>query len=344
MEKIGLTHFSSFGGCGAKLPSEYLKVILESLKGETGEHVTGIESLDDAALYKITDDLSLLHTIDFFTPIVDDPYTFGQIAATNAINDIYAMGGEPIMALNLVEFPVECLGVDVLNEILRGGKDKIVEAGAIIGGGHTLRGSDLKYGLAVLGKVEPRNVCRNSTAKPGDKLILTKPLGVGIITTAIKKGLKDKNAIKKACEVMTMLNDKPAKLMKEVSANACTDITGFGLVGHALEMAKGSKLGINININSVPYLEEAAKLAEEGIASSAMCTNRKCFTEEVIQNSKFSETLLDILYDPQTAGGLLISLPGEKSDLLIQKLKENGVPAEIIGEVVKERVGKVVLG
>jgi len=342
MDDIRLTSFSPFGGCGAKLPAGYLEMALHGLSNEKGA-TRELKDLDDAAVYKLDDKSSLLYTVDYFTPVVDDPYTFGQIVATNAMNDIYAMGGQPLIALNIVEFPIDCLDADVLAKILKGGQDKVSEAGAEVVGGHTLKGSELKYGMAVLGKVENARLCRNSTAKLGDKLVLTKPLGVGIITTAIKRGIYDEKALKKACMHMTALNDRSAKAMCDIGANACTDITGFGLIGHALGMAKASGVGLRIDTNSVPRIPEAMKLIEGGVATSAACANRSFFSRDVLSSKGVSEAMLDLLYDPQTAGGLLISVSREKTDTLVKALKKQGVEAAIIGEVAGGHKGKIIL-
>jgi len=343
MDDIRLTSFSPFGGCGAKLPAEYLEAVLRGFKDEKGDKLlVGIETLDDATVYKLGNKL-VLFTIDFFTPVVDDPYVFGQIAAANAINDIYAKGGVPLMALNLAEFPVDYLDIGVLDKILKGGKDKINEAGAIIAGGHTLKGSELKYGMAVMGVVKPNRLLRNSTAKPGDKLILTRPLGVGIISTAIKRGIADNAVIKKACGYMTALNDKSSDIMGEIGANACTDVTGFGLIGHALGMAKGSSVGIKIHTDSVPYIEEAIEFAKKGVSTNAACTNRSYFSGRVSLEKEVCSPMLDLLYDPQTTGGLLISVPTEKAGRMICEMQKQKIDAVLIGEVMKNQEGRIIL-
>ncbi len=342
MEEIRLTSFSSYGGCGAKLPAEHLDALLSAIcggktEGSTGS--TGLETLDDAAIYKIGG-MTLLLTADFFTPIVDDPYTFGQIVAANAMNDIYAMGGTPLTILNLMEFPADQLNAEILTKIVKGGQDKALEAGARIVGGHTLRGSELKYGMAVLGSVESKDLCRNCTARAGDRLILTKPLGVGIIATAIKQGLASQKAIKTACRYMTQLNDKACSIMRETGVNACTDITGFGFIGHSLEMARGSSVGMKIEVDAIPYLKEAAELAEE---MRITCLNRDYFSRHVDLLKKPSKIMLDLLYDPQTSGGLLISVSSKKADVLLNKMREQGVEAELIGNVVESPKGRLVL-
>lgn len=343
MDEIRLTSFSQFGGCGAKLSAEHLNAILDSLSRSKKDEILKLEEMDDAAIYKISDDLTLVFSVDFFTPIVDDPYVFGQIAAANSLNDIYAMGGTPLMALNIVEFPMDDIDVHVLNRILEGGRDKAAEAGAMVVGGHTLKGMGVKYGLVVLGKVGKGNLRKRSDAKVGDKLVLTKPLGVGIIATAIKMGIADKGSVDAACKIMSELNDKSSSIMNAVGANACTDITGFGLMGHAIGMAKGSKVGIRLFADSIPYIKEALELANKGITPSAMCTNRNYFSKDVIPSGKVQKNILEIMYDPQTAGGLLISAPPKKAKRMISEMRKQGIEATIIGEVINTHIGKILL-
>lgn len=341
MEEIRLTSFSSYGGCGAKLPAEYLDIVMHRLKKDSKDDILDLETMEDASVLEINDDLNILHTIDYFTPIVDDPYVFGQIVATNALNDIYAMGGIPTTALNLVEFPLDCLDLEVLAQIMKGGQDKTAEAGAKITGGHTLRGSGLKYGMAVLGMVKPEDMCRNSNAKVGDTLILTKPLGVGVIATALKRGVSTNEGVEKACKYMTQLNKESSEAMKEVGANACTDITGFGLVGHALEMARGSGVGINIDSAVVPCIEEAIELVENHPIDESICTNKNYFSRDVVLKGLPSKVTTDLLFSAETAGGLLISISSNKADALLDGMKNRGVGATPIGEVIEDTKSKI---
>lgn len=324
------------------MPAEYLGLALQGLASGKGA-AKELKDFDDAAAYRLDNKTSLLYTVDYFTPIVDDPYTFGQIVAANAMNDIYAMGGKPLIALNIVEFPIDSLDVDVLAKILKGGQDKVVEAGAKIVGGHTLKGSELKYGMAVMGKVGNNRLCRNSGAKAGDALLLTKPLGVGVITTAVKRGVCSEKALKTACMHMTALNDKSSKAMCDIGVNACTDITGFGFIGHALGMAKASGVGMRINTKAVPYIPEALRLIESGVVTSVACANREFFSRDVLSLKELSGAVLDLLYDPQTAGGLLISAPQDKASALAKALKKQGAVAAVVGEVVREPKGKISL-
>jgi len=301
-------------------------------------------SLDDAGVYQLTDDLAIIQTIDFFTPMVDDPYTFGQIAAANALSDVYAMGGKPLTAMNVVCFPVKSLDISVLKDVLRGGLDKMREAGAILIGGHSVDDPELKYGLSVMGVVHPKRLVTNAEAKAGDKLVLTKPLGTGIICTAIKAGVADKETIAKVSDYMAALNDKASELMQEVGVHACTDITGFGLIGHAWQMSDNSRVGIEFNSASVPFLPEAEEFAKTGFCPGGLHRNREFYSKNVEFVEQVPEYVQDILFDPQTSGGLLISLTPEAAQLLLDKLLKAKVrPAAIVGEVVSGPAGKILV-
>ena len=265
--------------------------------------LVGIESSDDAAVYRINDELAIIQTLDFFTPVVDDPYVFGQIAAANSLSDIYAMGGEPKLALNIVCFP-DCLDPEVLTQIMKGGHDKVTEAGAILVGGHSVSDDEPKYGLSVTGFVHPEKVQANNNAKPGDLLVLTKPLGIGIITTAIKGELASDNARDKAILSMSTLNSH-GKMAVDATENvhSVTDITGFGLLGHGLEMAEGSGVTIKIYGRSVPYIQEAKEYSQMGLIPEGAYNNRKFIGDKIKIDESIPEYLRDILYDPQTSGG-----------------------------------------
>lgn len=294
--------------------------------------IVGLETSDDAAVYKINEDTAIIQTLDFFTPIVDDPYTFGQIAATNSLSDIYAMGGSPELAMNIVCFP-DCLEPEVLGEILKGGHDKVMEAGAILVGGHSVSDDEPKYGLSVTGFVHPDKVLTNSNAKPGDMLILTKPLGLGIISTAIKGELIDEESYNEAVKVMTTLNKFGKDAMDKVEGvNSVTDITGFGLLGHALEMAEGSSVTIRINHKNVPVIKKAIEYAEMGLVPAGTYTNKKFIGDKVHFNNEVPTAMEDILYDPQTSGGLLISVEKDKSEELLIALRNSPTEYAIIGE------------
>ncbi len=304
--------------------------------------MVGIETSDDAAVYRINDDMCLIQTIDFFPPMVDDPAVFGQIAAANALSDIYAMGGRPILALNIVCFP-SCLSPDVLGEILRGGADKVYQAGAVIAGGHSVEDDEPKYGLAVTGLVHPEKLLTNAGAQKGDVLVLTKPLGSGIINTAIKGNIADQNSYDQAVKYMAMLNAAAGAAVAEVGANACTDITGFGLLGHAAEVAKASGKSIELWSEACPIMTGALELARMGIIPAGAYNNRTYLGDQVVFDGVDRE-IQDVLFDPQTSGGLLISLPEQKADRLVNMLKEQEVPAAVVGRVVaaKEHLIKVI--
>ena len=298
--------------------------------------IVGFEKSDDAAVYKVSDDKAIILTLDFFTPVVDDPYTFGKIAAANSLSDVYAMGGEPAVAMNIVGFP-KCLDMGILKEILRGGAEKVIEAGAILVGGHTVDDNEPKYGLSVTGFVHPDKAKANADVKVGDVLILTKPVGVGILNTAIKGGLADEEDIKESVEVMEYLNKYPADAMKKVDVNGVTDITGFGLIGHVIEMAEGSGVTINLYANKIPFLKNAQKFAEMGIVPGGVYSNQAYCESKVRVHSGVKESQLDVMYDPQTSGGLLISVPKEKADEFILELKKaKAMSYDIIGEAVEQ--------
>lgn len=295
--------------------------------------IVGIETSDDAAVYRIHDDMAIIQTLDFFTPVVDDPYTFGQIAAANSLSDIYAMGGEPRLAMNIVCFP-DCLNPSVLTEILRGGHDKVMEAGAILVGGHSVSDDEPKYGLSVTGFVHPDDVLSNNSAKPGDVLILTKPLGLGIINTAIKGELIDRESYDEAVKIMTTLNRFGKDAIDKVDGvNSVTDITGFGLLGHALEMAEGSSVTMNIYHKDVPIILKAIEYANMGLVPAGTYSNKEFIGDKVHFSEDVPTEYRDILYDPQTSGGLLISVEKEKSKELLKALEGSPTKYAIIGEV-----------
>ncbi len=294
-------------------------------------------SLDDAGVYKLTEELAVIQTIDFFTPIVDDPYIFGQIAAANALSDVYAMGGKPLTAMNIVCFPTESLDISVLQSILKGGADKMREAGVALVGGHSIDDTELKYGLSVMGVVHPERMLTNSGAKAGDKLILTKPLGTGIISTAVKAGVVDEKTVAKMAKCMATLNGKASELMQAVGVHACTDITGFGFLGHTTQLAKNSRVGIVIDSTSIPFFPEAGEFAKQGFCPAGLQHNREFYSHCVEIASEVPTHIQDILFDPQTSGGLLICLATRKAELLLGRLREAGVEeAVIIGEVVSK--------
>ena len=295
----------------------------------------GLENADDAGVYKISDDLALIQTVDFFTPIVDDPYWFGQIAAANALSDVYAMGGEPKTALNLIGFPLKKMDISILQRIMQGGLDKLKEAGVVLIGGHSVEDNELKYGLAVTGFIHPQKIITKKNLAAEDRLILTKPLGTGVINTAIKGGVASKVVIEKITRLMAILNRDAARVMQPYPVHACTDITGFGLLGHLAEMVIGSGYSVRLESKSIPIVPEALEYAAMGLMPGGAFKN-KSFRLPLIEFSSNVDPLLqDILFDPQTSGGLLICVGAEKAQALNTELKHNGiVDSAIIGEVI----------
>jgi len=303
-----------------------------------------MERAEDASVYKLTDDLAIVQTIDFFTPIVDDPYSFGQIAAANAMSDVYAMGGKPLTAMNVVCFPVNTMDISILQKILAGGADKVHEAGAILVGGHSIEDEEIKYGLSVTGIIHPAKVVLNIGARADDRLILTKPLGTGIISTGLKGKVIDENTMAEVIKSMATLNQKAAELMQEIGVHACTDVTGFGLLGHAGEMIEGTDIGMLIHSAAVPFFPEAKELAEMGMIPGGLHRNREFRLNMVEIAKEVPDYLADILFDPQTSGGLLISVSKPKAPVLLERMHQEGIEeAVIIGEVIAEPQGKVIV-
>lgn len=296
--------------------------------------MVGIETSDDAAVYKINDNLALIQTLDFFTPIVDDPYTFGKIAATNSISDIYAMGGEPNIAMNIVCFP-NCLKPEILSDILRGGLEKIKEAECLLVGGHTVQDDEPKYGLSVSGFVHPQKVWKNSTSQVGDVLILTKPIGLGIINTAIKGGIATEDEISEAVDNMQTLNKYAKRAVEKFQVNACTDITGFGLLGHCYEMAKGSNNTFIIDSSNINFLRGVEEYSKMGLIPKGCYDNKKFVGNNYKLISSVSEHIVEILFNPETSGGLLFSVPKSQALEVLNALNDTPTKCSIIGEVVE---------
>ena len=294
--------------------------------------LVGFDASDDAAVYRVSDEVAMVQTVDFFPPVVDDPYVFGQIAAANALSDVYAMGGVPKLAMNLLAFP-SCLPLEAVGEILAGGASKVAEAGAVIAGGHSIEDPEPKYGLCVTGLVHPHRVLTNSGGKEGDILVLTKPLGTGILTTAAKAELLEEGDYREMVAVMTTLNRAAAEAAVPLRPNACTDITGFGLMGHAKELAEGSGLTVELWPNRVPILPKALELARDGIIPAGAYRNLDFAGPEVERAGEFPQEVLDCLYDPQTAGGLLVSIPEDRAEELLRRLANSGVSAAAVGAV-----------
>jgi selenide, water dikinase len=306
--------------------------------------IMGMERSEDAGVYKLRDDLAIIQTVDFFTPIVDDPYTFGQIATVNALSDVYAKGGRPLTALNIVCFPVKAMDISILREILTGGLHKMREAGVVLVGGHSVEDNELKYGLSVTGVIHPDRVIMNQGAKVGDKLILTKPLGTGIVSTALKRGEASEQAVAKSVSSMATLNRKASELMLTVDVHACTDITGFGLLGHACEMIERTDVGMIIHADAVPYFPEAKEYAEMGMVPGGTARNRDFRIKMVDIDKNVSKVMVDILFDPQTSGGLLMAIPSDDAEPLLKKMRRAGIKeAAIIGEVVAKPKGRIVV-
>lgn len=303
--------------------------------------LVGTSTSDDAAAYRIDDERAIVQTLDFITPIVDDPYDYGQIAAANSISDVYAMGGRPLFALNIVCFPAREVPLDVLTRILLGGAAKAKEAGIPIVGGHSVEDSEPKYGLVVSGMVSPEQVLTNAGARPGDVLVLTKPLGSGILTTALKKQLLGEKPLRNVVEIMSTLNRGAAEALEGLQVHALTDITGFGLLGHLIEMLAGSKAGARLNFNNVPVLEAVWPLARQSVFPGGATRNLKRFSSSVKWGEGTTEEMQMVLADPQTSGGLLIAVDARDLDLLLERLNGNGVATRaVIGEITEE-VGKV---
>jgi selenide,water dikinase len=344
-DKVKLTSFSSKGGCGCKIGPADLSLVLKQLP-KMDPHpdlLVGLDTSDDAGVFRISDELALVQTVDFFTPIVDDPYSFGQVAAANAISDIYAMGGKPLTVLNIVAFPIKTLDKSVLADILRGASDKVKESGATLVGGHSIDDNEPKFGLAVTGLIHPERILTNAGAKPGDQLILTKPIGVGILTTAIKKDQLSEDEVTELTKVMSTLNKTAAETMASFTVHACTDITGFGLLGHASEMAKGSGVGIHINHKQVPFLPRVRELAEAGFVPGGTKNNFAHVQDSITYSKELDQISQWMLCDAVTSGGLLIAVAKEEAEALLARLIKAGVEAAHIGEAVDKHPGHIIV-
>ena len=337
--EVKLTKLASCAGCGAKVGAGVLAQLLGDLKVLHDPNLlVGFDKSDDASVYKVSDDLALVQTVDFFPPIADDPYVFGQIAATNALSDVYAMGGEPKLALNIMAVPAD-LPKEAVHEILRGGYEKAYEAGAIITGGHSILDPEPKYGLAVTGFVHPDRVLTNSGAKPGDVLFLTKPLGIGILTTAAKVDMASTESMALVTRLMITLNKGARDVMVRYRVHACTDVTGFGLMGHSVEMAQGSDVEIHYDVDAIDLIPEALELAAMGLLPEGMYRNRS-FAEPHVDPGDVILAKQDMLFDPQTSGGLLMAVDPEDADALFADLRKAVPFAQRIGVVKPYSGGK----
>ena len=342
MAEQGPIVFCTGGGCTAKLGAGVLSRILEKLpRGEKDpDLLVGYDSRDDAAVYRITEDIALVQTVDFFPPMVDDPYTFGQIAAANALSDVYAMGGEVKTALNLVCFP-ESMDLNVLGEILRGGAEKVTEAGGTLAGGHSIADTGVKYGLSVTGLVDPHRLTTNDTGRPGDKLLLTKALGVGLICTANRVGEAAPEQMEAAVRSMTTLNKTAAEIARRYEVHAATDVTGFSFLGHLHEMM-GEKLSCVIDAHAVPVLPGAWEAADACLYTAAGQRNRN-HTGPFVRFENVPFAMQEILFDPQTSGGLMLAVAPEEAESLRDELQKAGLPAQIVGEITEKRDAEIVV-
>lgn len=333
---IKLTSLTKTSGCAAKIGPGVLHNVLSSLpKFENPNLLVGFDTSDDACVYKINEDTVAIQTVDFFPPMVDDPYTFGQIAAANALSDIYAMGGNPATAMNLLCFP-SCLDISIMHDILAGGYDKVKEAGAVIAGGHTIADPTPKYGLCVSGFAHPSEILSNSHAKTGDILVLTKPLGIGIMNTAAKAELLNENKIKEVINIMSTLNKYAKDCTSGLEVHACTDITGFSLIGHSYEMASGSNKTIEIFSNSVPIIDEALEYAKMGIIPEGMYNNLDYLKDKFALASNVPQELQDVLVDPQTSGGLLLAIPEKNVKEFLSRIEVFTSYARVVGQVINK--------
>ena len=341
--EVKLTKLASCAGCGAKLGAGTLAKMLEGFRPHSDPRlIVGYDKSDDASVYVLDEKTALIQTTDFFPPIVDDPYLYGRIAATNALSDVYAMGGEPKLALNIL-CAAEGMADETIRQILRGGYDAAYEAGAIITGGHTIKGAEPIYGLAVSGFVHPQKVLTNSNAKPGDVLILTKPLGVGILTTGAKADMVEKEVLDRIYAQMATLNKAARDIMVQYPVHSCTDVTGFGLMGHSFEMAQGSGCTIHIQTGKVPHHPEALELASMGLVPAGAYRNRQYAQAGAAMRGSISLALEDILYDPQTSGGLLFALPEAEAQSCLAQLRQAIPAAAIIGYVTEKEDAYIIL-
>lgn len=296
--------------------------------------IVGTETNDDAGVYRLSEDLALVQTVDYITPVVDDPFLFGQVAAANSISDVYAMGGRPLTVMNLCNFPPQGIENKHLLEILRGGLSKTIEAGAVLIGGHTVKDPELKYGLSVTGLIDPRKVVRNATPRVGDKLVLTKKIGTGVLITGFKQKRIGFDVLERAVQVMATLNKVACETMLEFDPHACTDITGFGLSGHILWMVKAAKVGINVFIDRVPHFPETIEMIQQGVRTGVTLENKGLVADNIRLDASITPAEEMLMYDPQTSGGLFISVSADRADALVQKLQTRGVTdAAVVGEV-----------
>lgn len=341
MRGVRLTELVEAAGCAAKLaPGSLSQVLADLPRTQDKNLLVGFDASDDACVYDLGDGRGLVETCDFFPPMVDDPFLFGQVAAANALSDVWAMGGMPILALNLLCFP-NCLGIEVAGQILAGGADKCREAGCSVAGGHSINDAEPKFGLSVTGFVELDHLLTNGGAQVGDALVLTKALGTGILTSAYKGGLLDETGLQVATDSMITLNQGAAQALQGLDPHACTDITGFSLMGHGCEMAEASGTTLEIHAWAVPVLVRAREMAQLGLIPAGAYRNRDFFGPRVSLDDSLELDVTDVLFDPQTSGGLLVALPRAQAEVFASRLQEHGQPAAVIGEVVPQRAAAV---
>lgn len=344
-EKVQLTKFVENAGCASKINQNDLKKVLATLPPITDPKVlVSTNTCDDAGVYKINNKFALVQSVDVFTPCVDDPYTFGEIAAANSVSDIYAMGGKPLTALSIIGFPIDSLSHKVMSEIILGGIDKMKEAGVVVLGGHSIKENEIKFGFAVTGFINPSRIITNDKARPGDALILTKPIGTGIISFAHQIGKASGRALMAVSQSMTELNRIPSEIIAEMGINTATDVTGFGLLGHLGEMVFQSGVSAEVYADRVPIFEDVLDCLKKGIISGAIERNKEYASKFVSVAEDIGEEMELVFYDPQTSGGLLISAAEEKADSLVSRLKKKGIKhAALIGKVISKSEGKILL-
>lgn len=340
---IKLTTLTKTSGCAAKIGPAVLDSVLKNLpQFEDPNLLVGFDKKDDACVYKVSDDKVVIQTVDFFPPMVDDPYTFGQVAATNALSDVYAMGGDPALAMNLLCFP-SCLNPSIMHDILQGGYSKIKEAGTVVAGGHTIADPTPKYGLCVSGFAHPKDILTNSNAKTGDVLVLTKPIGVGILNTANKAELLTQDKIKEVTNIMTTLNKYAKESFKGLTVHACTDITGFSLIGHGYEMAGGSNKTIELFSNNIPIIPDALEYAKMGILPEGMYNNLEYLKDIFRITNGVTQEMQDVLLDPQTSGGLLLSMPEKDAKEYLSRMEIYTPYTRIIGQVIDKQDYSIII-
>jgi len=344
-EKIELTKFVENAGCASKINQNDLKIVLAGLPKTTDPRVlVSADTCDDAGVFKVSDNLALVQSVDVFTPSVDDPYTFGQIAAANSVSDIYAMGGSPLTALSIIGFPIETMSHRIMNQILRGGVDKMAEAGVSIIGGHSIKDNEIKFGFSVTGTIDPKKIITNNMAQPGDIMVLTKPIGTGVIGFASQIGKASAESLNTISQSMAELNKIPAEIMADMEVKTATDVTGFGLMGHLSEIAAQSKVTIEIFADQVPVFEGVFEKIQQGMISGAIERNKEFASQYVTTSSGVSEEREIVLYDPQTSGGLLIAIHPDSAEELVSRLKDKGLDfTTIIGSVVSKSDGQIIL-